>query len=188
MISALAPDRPDQAFNIAALPGCTDRGGRTPIPIARTRALKTPTNVRSLSRMRYFSTVPGKRLGDLPRKPLGCRFRVTAVDSSRSSWLATKCVELFEGDRRDHKQINRCNPLGVIAKERIPGLRWPIPPGHHVDRNRRLGDIKAQSEQLAMDTWGAPHSGFSKLILGIEGRAPPCRSAVGPQGAGLHRQ
>ena len=27
MISTLTPDRPDQAFNIAVLPGCTERGG-----------------------------------------------------------------------------------------------------------------------------------------------------------------
>ena len=53
MISALAPDRPNQAFNIAILPGRTEQeAGRSRMPIARTRALKTVANARSLSRMR----------------------------------------------------------------------------------------------------------------------------------------
>ena len=95
-----------------------------------------------------------------------------------------KCVELFEGDRRDHKQINRCNPLGVIAKEGLPGLRWPIPPGHHVDRNRGLGDINAQFEQLAMDPGRSPqrvlkaHSSNEVAHLLADPRSAP-------RGAGL---
>ena|ERR1043166_1953527 len=32
MISALAPDRPDQAFNISVLPGCAERRGSVPDP------------------------------------------------------------------------------------------------------------------------------------------------------------
>jgi hypothetical protein len=42
----------------------------------------------------------------------------------------------------------------MIAKEGLPGLQWSIPPGHHIDRNRGLGDIEAQLEQLAMDLGG----------------------------------
>ena len=95
-----------------------------------------------------------------------------------------KCIELLEANRRDHKQINRCNPLGVIAKEGLPGLHWPIPPGHHVDRNRRLGDIKAQSEQLAMDPGRSPqrvlkaHSSNEVAHLLADPRSAP-------RGAGL---
>src|SRR3954465_3528643 len=54
--------------------------------------------------------------------------------------------------QRDHGR----NPLRVIAKEGLPGLKWSILPGHHVDRNRGLGDIDAQLEQLAMDPGSAP--------------------------------
>jgi hypothetical protein len=50
-------------------------------------------------------------------------------------------------------------------------------PSQSLGRNRGLGDLDAELEQLAMDL-GAPHSGFSKLILY---RAPLCRSAVGPE-------
>jgi hypothetical protein len=47
MISALAPDRPDQAFSISVLPGRAERGGRSRMPIARTRALNVPPNALS---------------------------------------------------------------------------------------------------------------------------------------------
>src|SRR5437870_8363311 len=67
-----------------------------------------------------------------------------------------KCEELLKGNRRNHKQINRRNPLHMIAKEGLPGLQWPILPRHHVDRDRGLGDLDAQFEQLAMDLGSAP--------------------------------
>jgi hypothetical protein len=57
MISALAPNRPDQAFDIPILPGRTQRSGPSRIPIARTRALNAVPNAPSLSRMRYFGAV-----------------------------------------------------------------------------------------------------------------------------------
>src|SRR5260370_36213362 len=44
----------------------------------------------------------------------------------------------------------------MIAQGGLPGLQWSIPPGHHIDRNRGLGDSDAQLEQLAMDLGGAP--------------------------------
>jgi hypothetical protein len=33
----------------------------------------------------------------------------------------------MKGNRQNHKEINRCNPLHMIAKEGLPGLQWPIP-------------------------------------------------------------
>src|SRR6266545_2374116 len=44
----------------------------------------------------------------------------------------------------------------MIAKEGLPRLQWPIAPRHHVDRNRGLGDLDAELEQLAMDLGSAP--------------------------------
>src|SRR5437667_3696090 len=67
-----------------------------------------------------------------------------------------KRIELLKGNRRNHKEINRCNPLHMIAKEGLPGLQWPILPRHHVDRNRGLGHIDAQFEQFPMDLGSAP--------------------------------
>jgi hypothetical protein len=67
-----------------------------------------------------------------------------------------KCEKLLERNRPNHKQVNRRNPFHVIADEGLPALQWPISPRHHVDRNRGLGDLDAEFEQLAMDLGGAP--------------------------------
>jgi hypothetical protein len=45
----------------------------------------------------------------------------------------------------------------MIAKEGLPRLQWPIPPGHHIDRNRGLGDIDAELEQFTVNRGSAPH-------------------------------
>jgi hypothetical protein len=67
-----------------------------------------------------------------------------------------KREQLLKGNRRNYNEINRCNPLHVIAEEGLPRLQWPILPGHHVDRNRGLGDLDAQFEQFAMDLGSSP--------------------------------
>src|SRR5262245_55553824 len=61
-----------------------------------------------------------------------------------------------KGNRRDDKQINGCNLLPVIAKERLPALQRPALSRQHVDRNRGPRDIDAQFEQLAVDPGSAP--------------------------------
>src|SRR5262249_28138136 len=57
MIRALTPDRSNQAFSISVLPGRAYEVGWSRIPMGRTRALKSPANARSLSRMRYLGAV-----------------------------------------------------------------------------------------------------------------------------------
>src|SRR6266852_5477829 len=52
MISALAPNRLDQAFTMSVLPGRAERGGPIPNAHRSTRALNAPPNALSLSRMR----------------------------------------------------------------------------------------------------------------------------------------
>ena len=163
MISALAPDRPNQVFNIAILPGRTERGRPVSDAHRPQACFEDATKCSVIVANEIFRrAIPGKRLGDLPRKPLGCRVSGDRGPQQPPSSVAKnkKCIELLKGNRRDHKQINRCNPLGVIAKEGLPGLHWPIPPGRHVFRNRGLGDIKAQSEQFAMDPGRSPQRVF----------------------------
>jgi hypothetical protein len=61
-----------------------------------------------------------------------------------------------KGNRRDDKQINGCNLLPVIAKERLPALQRPALSRQHIGRNRGLRDIDAQFEQLAVDPGSTP--------------------------------
>ena len=69
-------------------------------------------------------------------------------------WLAEVAPQSARGKRvLDHlaaanKDANR--------KGSLPGLQWSILAGHHVGRNRGLGDIDAQFEQLPMDLGSAP--------------------------------
>ena len=89
-------------------------------------------------------------------------FRVTAIHKQLPPSMAEnkKRKQLLKGNRRNNKEINRRNPLHVIAKEGLPSLQWPIAPRHHVDRNRGLGDLDAEFEQLAMDLGSAPERVF----------------------------
>jgi hypothetical protein len=82
------------------------------------------------------------------------------------------------------QEINRRNPLHMIAKESLPRLQWPIRSGHHVDRNRGLGDLDAELEQLAMDLGSAPqrvlktHSSDEVAYLLADLRSTPERTGA----------
>jgi hypothetical protein len=62
----------------------------------------------------------------------------------------------LEGDGRDHKKINRCDPVRVVTKKSLPSLRRPTSPRHHVFRDRRLGNIDAEFQQLTVDPGRTP--------------------------------
>jgi hypothetical protein len=98
-----------------------------------------------------------------------------------------KCEQLLKGNRRNNKQINRSNPVHIIAKEGLPRLQWPILPRHHVDRNCGLGDLDAELEQLAMDLGGA-QNGFSRLILRIRSRTSLAIRGRSPGERDFYRQ
>src|SRR5438034_4195484 len=72
----------------------------------------------------------------------------------------------------------------MITKEGLPRLQWPILPGHHVDRNRGLGDLDAELEQLAMDLGSAPewvlktHSSDKVAHLFADPRSAPERTGL----------
>src|SRR6266540_3945889 len=83
--------------------------------------------------------------------------------------------------------------LHMIAKEGLPGLQRPIPPRHHVDRNRGLGDLDAQFEQFAMDPRSAPervlqaHSSDQIAHLFADPRSAPGRTGLpSPVGGKTH--
>ena len=67
-----------------------------------------------------------------------------------------KHEQSFECQRRNDEEIHGCNPVGVVAEKSLPPLRRRTSPSQHVFRNRRLGDIKAELEQLAVNPRRAP--------------------------------
>ena len=106
----------------------------------------------------FRSAVPRERFGNLARQPvcrgvLGHRKPQQLPPSMAKN---KKCVELLKGNRRNHEQINRRNPIHLVAKKGLPRLQRPISPRHHIDRDRGLSDLDAELEQLAMELGGAP--------------------------------
>src|SRR5258708_31495024 len=104
-----------------------------------------------------------------------------------------KCIELLKGNRRNQKQINRRNPLHMVAKEGLPSLQWPISPRHHVDRDCGLSDLDADLEQLAMYLSGAPkrvlqaHSSDQIAYLFVDPRSAPVGTGLpSPVGGDAH--
>src|SRR5262245_10434388 len=56
---------------------------------------------------------------------------------------------------RNHKQVNGRDRRRVVAEECLPALRRRSTP-NHLFRDRRLGDLKAEHQQLAMDPRCSP--------------------------------
>jgi hypothetical protein len=159
MISTLAPYRPDQALQIPILPGRAERDG--PVPDAHRSHPRLERDAKGsviVTDEIFRRPVPRERFGDLTRQPLRRRVTGHCKPQQLSPFVPEnqKCEELLERDCRNHKQINRRNPLHMIADESLSGLQWPIWPRDHVDRNRRLRHLDAELEQLAMDLGGAP--------------------------------
>jgi hypothetical protein len=134
------------------------------MPIARIRCKKTGPYKVSRSRMNSRRVVPQERLGDLARDPLRrwvCRH---AKRHPKSSSVAhnDKTIQNLECDRRQDKEVDRRDAVDVIVEKRRPALRrWPRVAAH-VPSDRRLGDLKAELEQLTMNT--RPQSAFARLI------------------------
>jgi hypothetical protein len=159
VIRALASDRADQAFNISVLPGRTERRGSVPDPHCSDTSLERDAIGSVIVANEIFRrAVPRERFGDLARQPLSRRIAGHREPRQSPSFVPEnqKCEQRLKRNRRDHKQINRCNPVHMVEDKGLPALRWPIWPRHHVDRNRGLGDLDAELEQFAVDLGGAP--------------------------------
>src|SRR5262249_25516705 len=132
MVRALAPDRPDQALNMPVLPGRPE--GRRSIPDThRSDAGPEGGTERSVivANEIFRRRLPRKCLRDLPRQPLCGRIVGHRKPQQTPTLVAEdkKCKELLKCNGRNHKQINRDNPLRMIADEGLPGLQRPISPG-----------------------------------------------------------
>src|SRR5262249_33818432 len=103
------------------------------------------------------SCCPGKRLGDLSRQPLGRRVSGHLEPQQLPPAVAQhqKREQSLKSQGRNHKQINGRDRLRVVAEECLPGLRRRPTP-HHVFRYGRLGDLKPEHQQLAMNSRCSP--------------------------------
>ena len=112
------------------------------------------------------------------RPQLEADYTIAMLESSFRKRQLLKC------NRRNDEQINRRNPLHMIAKEGLPRLQWPISPRYHVDGNRGLRDRDAELEQFAMNLGSAPQRVLKTHCFG-SARALLWRSVAGPQANGI---
>src|SRR6202011_1751400 len=127
------------------------------MPIARIRCKKAGPYEVSRSRLRYRGAWSHGNASVTWRviHSAVCRH---AERHPKSSSMAhnDKTIQNLECDRRQDKEVDRRDAVDVIAEKRPPALRrWPrVAP--HVPSDRRLGDLKAELEQLTMNTRRAP--------------------------------
>ena len=129
------------------------------MPIAQIRCKKAGPYEVSRSRMRYRGAWShGNASVTLARDPLRGWVCHHAKRHPKSSSVAhnDKTIQNLECDRRQDKEVDRRDAVGVIAEKRPPALRrWPRVAAH-VPSDRRLGDLEAELEQLTMNTRRAP--------------------------------
>src|SRR5215468_10785189 len=81
-----------------------------------------------------------------------------SVHSCRAEPIKRSTRPFCQGERKDvgRSRIPIARTRALNAAEGLPSLQWPIPPRHHVDGNRGLGDGDAEFEQFAVDLGSAP--------------------------------
>src|SRR6267142_4868604 len=159
VVHTFTPDRSDQPFGKAILPG-RGRCGR-PVPdahgaqSARDDAAIAPVPIADeVAR----SLIPRKCLRDLTCNPF-CRRICCDVDPDEVSAIQPhedEGIEQVETDSWNNEQVHGGNVRRVVMQEGPPSLAGGPPPFDHVLADARLGDLKPELEQLAVDAWRAP--------------------------------
>src|SRR5882724_2040164 len=159
MIETLTPDRPDQPFGKAILPG---RGwcGRLVPDAHGTQSARDDNAIDSIPISDHIprSHVPRKSLGYLTCNPL--RRRV-ACDVNPDEISAIKpynheAVEHSEVNCRGNEQIHSGNVRRVVSQKGAPPLAWGTAPLDHVLGDACLSQFKPELEQFAVDARRTP--------------------------------
>src|SRR5712671_2259937 len=159
VVHTLTPDRSDQPIHKAILPrrgwcgrlvpdahgtqSARDNTAIDPIPIA-------DEVVRSL--------IPRKCLRYLTCNPFG-RGICCDVDPDEVSAVEPdddEGIEQVETDSWNNEQVHGGNVRRVVTQEGPPSLAGRPPSFDHVLADARLGDLKPELEQFAVDAWRAP--------------------------------
>src|SRR5262249_16422852 len=159
MIETLAPDRSDQPFSEAILPRRSRCDGLVPYA----HGTQTAGDDGAVDAIPIANNVvrglgPRERLGGLAGDPFGGRIG-RHVDPDEVSPVQPdddEGIEQVEAKCRDNEQVNGGDVRRVVAQKGAPSLTWRSLPLDHVFGHRRLGDLKAELKQFAVDAWCAP--------------------------------
>src|SRR6202166_2676070 len=163
VVHTFTPDRSDQPFGKAILPGrgwCSrlvpDAHGAQS---ARDDAAMDPV---AIADEVVRSLIPGKCLRYLTCNPFRRRIccDVDPDEVSAAEPHDNEGIEQVEADGRDDKQVHGGNVWRVVTQEGPPSLAGRPPPFDHVLGNARLRDLKPELEQFAVNAWRAPKRVF----------------------------
>src|SRR5258708_3060275 len=159
VVHTLAPDRSDQPFGKAILPGRGWCGRLVPdahgAKSARDDAAIEPG---AITDGVVRNLIPRKRLRYLTCNPF-CRRICCDVDPDEVSAAEPdddEGIEQVEADSRNNEQVHGGNVRCVVTQEGPPSLAGRRPSFDHVLGDARLRDFKPELEQFAVDAWRAP--------------------------------
>src|ERR1700726_4249423 len=159
VVHTFTPDRSDQPFGKAILPGRGRCGRLVPdahgAQSARDDAAIDPV---AIADEVVRSLIPGKRLRYLTCNPF-CRRICRDVDPDEVSAVESdndEGIEQVETDSWNSEQVHGGNVRRVVTQEGPPSLAGRPPPFDHVLGDARLRDFKPELEQFAVDAWRAP--------------------------------
>src|SRR6266478_5708475 len=159
VVRTLTPDRSDQPFREAILPGRGWRGRLVPdahgAQSARDDAAIDPV---AIADEVFWRIIPRKCLRYLTRNPL--RGRVCCdVDPGEVSAVEPdydEGIEQVETDSWNNEQVHGGDVRRVVTQESPPPLAGRPPPFDHVLGDAGLRDLKPELEQFAVNAWRAP--------------------------------
>src|SRR6202795_3863583 len=159
VVHTVAPDRSDQPFGKASLPGRGRCGRLVPdahgAQSARDDAAIDPV---AIADEVVRSLIPGKCLGYLTGNPFG-RLMCCDVDPDEVSAAEPdddEGIEQVEPDSWNNEKVHGGNVWRVVMQEGPPSLAGRPPSFDHVLGDARLRDLKPELEQFAVNAWRAP--------------------------------
>src|ERR1700723_3619792 len=193
VVQTLTPDRSDQPFGKAVLPGRGWCGRLVPdAPRAQSARDDAAIDPVAIADEVARSFIPGKCLRYLTSNPF-CRWISCDVDLDEVSAVEPdddEGIEQVETDGWDNEQVHGSNVWRVVMQEGPPALAGRRPSFDHVLGDARLCDLKPELEQFAVDAWRTPkrilhaHPPDQSAQLGVDLRSPSQYGARLPTPAG----
>src|SRR5882757_9455605 len=181
VVHTLTPDRSDQPFGKAVLPGRGWRGRLVPDAHGAQSACDDATiDPIPIADEVARRLIPRKGLRYLTCNPFG-RGICCDVDPDEVSAVESdddEGIEQVETDGWNNEQVHGGNVWRVVMQEGPPPLAGRPPPFDHVLRDARLRDLKPEPEQFAVNAWRAPkrifdaHPSDQYVQLRVDLRSP----------------
>jgi hypothetical protein len=154
VVHTLTPDRSDQPFHKAILPGRGWCNGLVPDAHGAHSACDgAAINPVAIADQVARGLIPRKRLRDLTCNPFRRRIccdvdpdEVSAVEPDDDEG-----IEQVETESRNNEQVHGGDVRRVVAQEGPPSLAGRPPPFGHVLGDAGLRDLKPELEQFAVD-------------------------------------